>query len=79
LIYSPSGRRVELYDLRTDPEETKDLSSENKSIVRELRDHYDRMVRDSRDLAANFELRDGGAPELDEKTLEELRALGYIQ
>ena len=79
LVYSPDGHRTELYDFRADPEEVDDLSADNEPIVRELQDYYHRMEQDSRELADQFELRDGGAPVLDEKAREELRALGYIQ
>ena len=79
LIYSPNAKRVELYNLSVDPDELSNVAEANRHIARELRDYYDEMNRHSRELAANFTLRDGGAPILDDQTREELRALGYIQ
>ena len=79
LIYSPNAKRVELYNLSVDPDELSNVAEANRHIARELRDDYDEMNRHSRELAANFTLRDGGAPILDDQVREELRALGYIQ
>ena len=79
LLYNPTGQRAELYDFRADPEELDSLVEDNEHIARELREYFDQMERESRELADQFELRDGGMPILDEKTREELRALGYIQ
>ena len=79
LIYSPNAKRVELYNLSVDPDELSNVAEANRHIARELRDYYDEMNRHSRELAANFTLRDGGALILDDKAREELRALGYIQ
>ena len=79
LLYNPTGQRAELYDFRADPEELDNLAEEHEPIVSELRESFDRMERESQELANQFELRDGGTPVLDESAIEELKALGYIQ
>ena len=79
LLYNPTGQRAELYDFRADPEELDSLVEDNEHIARELREYFEQMEHESRELADQFELRDGGMPILNEKTREELRALGYIQ
>ena len=79
LIYHPDAKRVELYNLSVDPEELWSVAEKNRHIARELRDYYDEMNRQNLALAAKFTLSDGGAPILDERAREELKALGYIQ
>jgi arylsulfatase A-like enzyme len=65
----------ELYDLRADPLETRNLAAENRAHAEELREKILRF------RAVELSKRFDGAPsaEIDEKLQEQLRALGYIE
>lgn len=65
---------AELYRVREDPDEQRDLSGAYPDVVERLREglgSWQRMVDGAR-------IREGSASELDPHTLETLRSLGYI-
>jgi len=64
--------REELYDLAEDPAELKDLAAAKPELLAELRALLDRTKAGQ----AGFQ---GGEAKVDDKTLEQLRSLGYIQ
>ncbi len=74
LIYTVEQDRSELYDYRADPLEAIDLSSERPETVERLREGVERwqsLVKTSAQQAAE-------AATVDETTIENLRALGYL-
>ena len=76
LITVPGKRRVELYDVRKDPEEKMDLAGEETARVRELLEALDRWQSRTRELSRGPT--EGGEAELDPEALERLRSLGYL-
>jgi arylsulfatase A-like enzyme len=78
LEHVPEGEDL-LYDLRNDPQESRNLAADRPEKVREMREEL--SARLHRQLARGQELR-GGAPEeeriADPEHLERLRALGYV-
>jgi len=77
LIVTPEG--WELYDLDADPYESTDLSAERPQIVARL----EADIRALREETEARRTRVGGDPEVlehaSQETLEELRALGYVE
>jgi len=69
VVHSDGGR--ELYDLRADPDELRDLAAERPALVRELEAELERF---SAQALPRFE-GDGAAPS--GEALERLRRLGY--
>ena len=69
-------RWEELYDLASDPAETLDLSNSESSVHHELAEMLDGWIGDQRRDAS--EVGESDAPELDEQTERQLRALGYL-
>jgi arylsulfatase A-like enzyme len=72
LIWTPGqepGRDVELYDLETDPGETRDLSQEQPARVQALREKLAAWLRNGRVRSA--------APS--DADRERLRSLGYVE
>ncbi len=65
--------KEELYDLRTDPGEKHDISSERPGVIKEMRALWKRL-RDRR--GKDFK---GANAKVDEQTEEMLRSLGYTQ
>ncbi len=78
LIVSKEG--LELYDLAQDPGETKNLVDELPDVVDRMRDELREVRRSNeRRRKQNQELiTDAGREETQEGTLEQMRALGYI-
>jgi arylsulfatase A-like enzyme len=72
-IWNQQPGVVELYDLDADPQEQTNLSATSADRVAQLRDHAAQWFADCR--AA---LRAPQATELDDRTRQNLRALGYI-
>jgi arylsulfatase A-like enzyme len=62
----------ELYNVREDPGETRDLIAEAKQTAAELRSELEQIEADLKATAA------GEAVEMDEATREQLEALGYL-
>ena len=79
LVSTSKGQDL-LYDLATDPRETRDVAAERPEALREMRARME-SVRVSLDLPALDAVLAAGedAPELDEATRERLRALGYVE
>jgi arylsulfatase A-like enzyme len=63
------GDKVELYDLKADPQQEKDLAPQHPDVVASLRDQLRRLAEGAS--------RPGAAP--DAAQLEQLRSLGYVQ
>ena len=72
LITQANGKAIGMYNLKDDPEETKDLqglmpvllSKVNETLFKEISSHSGKIRED--------------APEIDQETLEQLKALGYM-
>lgn len=75
LISSTSGKR-ELYDLSKDPNERENLYQSN-GMARELEARLDQWLKTIKAERVRGKL--GSSPQLDEKTIERLRSLGYIR
>jgi hypothetical protein len=71
LIRDLGSGRVQLFDLTTDPEESRELV--DAGLVRELAAALDKRLGDRNRAAGS------AAPELDPSTVEDLRALGYLE
>lgn len=71
LILSQPGRRVELYDLREDPGEERDLSRDLSAERERLLAALERWLRETPSIE--------GAAEIPPEKLEALRALGYVE
>ncbi|MBM4269597.1 MAG: DUF1501 domain-containing protein [Deltaproteobacteria bacterium] len=67
---------VELYDLRTDPEEEKNVRDENPSVVAELLAELRRWQKETPQYQGTESL---DAEKLDARTREQLEALGYLE
>ncbi len=64
----------QLYDLDSDPHETRDVLAENPEVAARMRQEIERTVARYAELGHGFEISD----EQREERLEELRALGYV-
>ena len=64
----------QLYDLSVDPNETLDLADDNPGVFAELRNN----LRAIQQLAAISSAQEGEPVELDQKTIDGLRAIGYL-
>jgi hypothetical protein len=62
------GDRAELYDLKADPQQERDLSSQHAATATALREQLRRLADSSR-----------GPVGADDATVEQLRSLGYVQ
>jgi arylsulfatase A-like enzyme len=71
-IWNEAPATVELYDLETDPQEQRDLSRTDASQAEQLRSHAARWLGECRST-----LKAPAATQLDERTREQLKALGY--
>lgn len=79
LIFAPDGRTgEELYDLKLDPFELHNLAKENVKKVKEMKISYFEMMKKTKNLSAQFVLDPGSKRNLNEETLEQLKALGYV-
>jgi arylsulfatase A-like enzyme len=76
LITVPRKRRVELYDVRKDPEEQVDLAAAETARVQELLEALDRWQSRTQQLSRGPI--EGDEAELDPEALERLRSLGYL-
>ena len=75
LIYTPSASRYELFDLRSDPGETRDLSAapQHSTLRATLADEIERLLAEDRSAARSTQ----ASPELSEEERHKLEALGY--
>ena len=71
LILTEPGRQVELYDLREDPREERDLSQERAAERERLLAALERWLRETPASA--------GSAEIPPEKIEALRALGYVE
>jgi arylsulfatase A-like enzyme len=71
---------VHLYDIRGDYGETKDLASENQLLVTSLLDEMSNYTRSKEKLARQMREHEQEARiELDQGTIDDLKALGYMK
>jgi arylsulfatase A-like enzyme len=68
----PKTGSVELYELKTDPEEKLNIADENSALV-------NRLIRTIDKLYSQAKKRRSLKPEIDDDLKEQLRALGYIK
>lgn len=66
--------RLELYDLRADPEELKNLYQEKKDLADKLKAELDQIIEKNSNKGEGRRAR----AELDQETVQKLRALGYL-
>lgn len=79
LVTSSTGQEL-LYDLESDPEESRDLANERPRDLALMKRRMDGVRAELGLPALDAELAVGDdAPELDEATRERLRALGYVE
>lgn len=69
--------RGKLFDLRNDPEENHDVSSERYESYEECREVLHRWKRESEELREELDVRAEQA-EMDETTMDQLEQLGYL-
>jgi arylsulfatase A-like enzyme len=79
LVYDLETSRAELYDRRSDPAETRDLSAEHPEVVAELEIRLRAIVESSRDLARDLAARNGAGDVLSSEQQEQLKSIGYLQ
>jgi choline-sulfatase len=68
-----SAPRAELYDLRTDPEETTNIADREQGVAREMSRELEHLIEETSHGAPAPE-----AANLDRDTVERLRSLGYV-
>lgn len=73
-----SDRRMELYDLSTDPAEERDLAAANVKEVARLQQNFRSWQRSFEPFDPNRFTGPAGH-RLDEEQLKRLRGLGYVQ
>lgn len=79
VVFSTEGKfSDQLHNLKTDPLELKNIAPENSQLVKKMKLLYFQMINSSKKLSDLFVLEEGKIPILDEGTLEQLKALGYI-
>ena len=74
-VYYPETRRGELYDRLKDPRELNDLAEARPEVAARL---HERLTTYLRNSAARFAALEYGRTAPDDKMLDSLRALGYI-
>jgi hypothetical protein len=77
LILDPYGGETQLFDLLDDPYETRDLSSVNPKIARELKDSLIAWMRHSEKIAAELPASGGTGADPSSSLLDELDEGGY--
>jgi arylsulfatase A-like enzyme len=75
-IPTSEGRELELYDLRSDPYETRNLAAERSGLAREMEQA---LLSHQQRLAAAAEPEGDGTAELSSEQQEMLRSLGYVR
>ena len=71
--------REQLYDLKADPYELRDVSAEHEAVLTEMREELQRQQ--AQQQARAVQLRGGLEPQTqaaDAETMEQLEALGYL-
>jgi arylsulfatase A-like enzyme len=77
VIFHTGTRATEVYDLRADPRERRNLAGE-KAVAPDLRERLMRLVRDSKRRTEWWAKYGEKAPPLDQRSLEQLRSVGYM-
>ncbi len=77
LIAVPEEGRFELYNVREDPGERRDLAAREPGSARQLRAALAEWHSRTKAVATSF--REGGSAELSPESLERLRSLGYLR
>lgn len=75
LIESPESGRLQLYDLRQDPAESRNLAAKRSDIARRLQERLHAWKAGQRPFAT---VNEAGPVQADEETVDQLRALGYL-
>ena len=78
-IYSGQTGKEELYDIRVDPGETKDLSQTSLDLLKKFRQERSSFFNRAAEWRKKHIQTEGEHIVLDEEQTEELKALGYIQ
>jgi len=77
-LISVSGKkRIELYNIKEDPQEMNDLFGREKTRERTLMKILEQWHKNAKALAENFHT--AGGAELNDEAIERLRSLGYIK
>lgn len=77
LIFHIESRKMEVYELRSDPGEHRDLASD-QAVAGALREQLLRLARESEQRGAWWAKYGEKAPPLDQESLERLRSIGYM-
>jgi arylsulfatase A-like enzyme len=72
------SRREELYDLKSDPGETKNISAERPDLIKTFRIDRAAFLARTAQWEQKYGLTNGEKIRLDENQTEQLRALGYV-
>ena len=78
-ILTPRTGEEELYDLEADPLETVNLAGREPDLAARLRATLERHLEEQRELAERFPSLVTAEDEVDDRHIEELKALGYVQ
>lgn len=78
-IHSLTTNREELYDLARDPEEQFSIAYVNQGALKKARDILREYDARAWKLRQYYQIDKGTQIELDEKTIQELRSLGYVK
>jgi len=73
-IYNTESKTGELYDLQNDPTESKNLANEDAKTATQMQNEILRWAEITRST-----MTDQGGVKVDEKSVKELRSLGYIR
>ena len=77
VIFHTGTRATEIYDLRADPRERRNLAGD-PTVAPDLRERLMRLVRDSERRTTWWAKYGEKAPPLDQRSLEQLRSVGYM-
>jgi arylsulfatase A-like enzyme len=77
LLFVPREQRLELYDLASDPRETRDLAAQRPETVRDLMQSLEAWRAEQLERARAYS--EDARAELGDEDLARLRALGYVR
>lgn len=77
LVVSPELDRFELYDVKNDPKETRNIAGQEAVLADEMKRELLAWQAKEEETASQFV--QGGAAQLSDKEVDELRSLGYLQ
>jgi arylsulfatase A-like enzyme len=79
LIFSPNRPgEEELYNVKNDPDEIENIADENPEILEKLKLPYFKMIAASTNLSQQFVPKPLQRPNVDQETVEKMKALGYV-